>query len=475
MNGPRRNIEVAIIGLSCRFPGAATAEEYWKNLCDGVKSVTFFSDQELVAAGVDPSLVANPRYVKASPMLRDVEMFDASFFGYSPKDAALMDPQQRLFLEVSWEAFENAGYDPAGYPGKVGVLSTGGGVVASYLLAKLHHADFPGQTASTSHINNDKDFLSTRVSFKLNLRGPSFTIQSACSSSLVAVHQAYQNLRFNECDMMLVGGSVVRVPQVEGYLAEKRNLYSLDGHCRPFDSDGQGTIFGSGVGAVLLKPLEKAVTDRDHIFAVIKGTAANNDGSAKISYTAPSLGQQSQAVVDALNLAGVSADSVGYVECHSTGTIVGDPLEIEALTMAFRKETKRKQYCAVGSVKGNIGHPEQAAGIAGLIKTALVLHHKQIPPSINYETPNPAIDFASSPFYVNTKLQDFPLADTPRRAGLNGLGIGGTNTFAVLEEAPPIAAIEEPVTRPFPVFDYPFSQKRRCVGGACRATSELVE
>ena len=443
MNSPSRNVDIAIIGLSCRFPGAATTEQYWRNLCDGVESVTFFSDQELVSAGVDPAMVAHPNYVKAAPILPDVEMFDASFFGYSPKDATLMDPQQRLFLEVSWEAFENAGYDPAGYPGKVGVLSSGGGVVASYLLAKLHHSDFPGQTASTSHVNNDKDFLSTRVSFKLNLRGPSFTIQSACSSSLVAIHQACQNLRFNECDMMLVGGSVVRVPQAQGYLAEKRNLYSLDGHCRPFDSLGQGTIFGSGVGAVLLKPLQKAVADRDHIFAVIKGTAANNDGSAKISYTAPSLGQQSQAIVDALKSAGVSADTVGYVECHSTGTIVGDPLEVEALTMAFRKETERKQYCAIGSVKANIGHPEQAAGIAGLIKTALALHHKRIPPSINYKTPNPRIDFASSPFYVNTTLQDFPFADTPRRAGLNSLGIGGTNTFAVLEEAPPTVAITD--------------------------------
>ena len=250
--------------------------------------------------------------------------------------------------------------------------------------------------------------------------------------------------------MMLVGGSVVRVPQVEGYLAEKRNLYSLDGHCRPFDLSGQGTIFGSGVGAVLLKPLEKAVADRDHIFAVIKGTAANNDGSAKISYTASSVGQQSEAVADALKLADVSADSVGYIECHATGTSVGDPLEIEALTVAFRKETNRKQYCAVGSVKGNIGHPEQAAGIAGLIKAALVLHHKQIPPSINYETPNPRIDFSSSPFYVNTKLQDFPLADTPRRVGLNGLGIGGTNTFAVLEEAPTPAATRSQSSDRFP-------------------------
>lgn len=440
MKSPRRNVDVAIIGLSCRFPGAATAQEFWNNLCDGVESITFFSDTELAQAGVDPALISNPNYVKAAPVLRDVEFFDAAFFGYSPKDAALMDPQQRLFLEVCWEAFENAGYDPANYPGKVGVLSTAGGVVSSYLIAKVRHADFPGQTASTSHINNDKDFLSTRVSFKLNLRGPSFTIQSACSSSLVAVHQACQNLRFNECDMMLVGGSVVRVPQVQGYLAEKRNLYSLDGHCRPFDSVGQGTIFGSGVGAVLLKPLQQAVSDRDHIFAVIKGTAANNDGSAKISYTAPSVGQQSQAVVDALKTAEASADSIGYVECHSTGTTVGDPLEIEALTTAFRNETKRNQYCAIGSVKANIGHPEQAAAIAGLIKTALVLHHKRIPPSINYQTPNPRIDFAASPFYVNTKLRDFPLTGTPRRAALNSLGIGGTNGCAILEEAPPVAA-----------------------------------
>src|SRR5499426_430471 len=332
MNIPSRNVDIAIIGMSCRFPGADTAEEFWTNLCNGVESITFFSDQELASAGVAPSLVANRNYVKAAPILRDVEMFDASFFGYSPKDAALMDPQHRLFLEVCWEAFENAGYEPSGYPGRVGVLSTGGGIVSSYLLAKLHHVDLPGQTASTSHINNDKDFLSTRVSFKLNLRGPSFTIQSACSSSLVAIHQACQSLRFNECDMMLAGGAVVRVPQVEGYLAEKRNLHSLDGHCRPFDAVGQGTIFGSGVGAVLLKPLERARADRDHVYAVIKRTAANNDGASKGSYTAPSLGQQARAVVDALGSAGVSADSIGYIECHSTGTIVGDPLEIEALS-----------------------------------------------------------------------------------------------------------------------------------------------
>lgn len=439
---------VAIIGLSCRFPGAASAAEYWQNLCDGIESISFFSDSALLAAGVDPSLVANPNYVKAAPMLRDVEMFDASFFGYSPRDAALMDPQQRLFLEVCWEAFEDAGYDPSACPGRVGVLSAGGGVVSSYLLAKLHHEGLPGQTASIAHINNDKDFLSTRVAFKLNLKGPSFTIQSACSSSLVAVHQACQALRIGESDLMLVGASVVRVPQVDGYLAEKRNLHSLDGHCRPFDAVGQGTIFGSGVGAVLLKPLDRALAERDHIYAVIKGTAANNDGSSKASYTAPSLGQQSQAIADALERAGVCPDSVGYIECHSTGTIVGDPLEIEALSMAFRTRTERKQFCAIGSVKANIGHPEQAAGIAGLIKTALVLHHKTIPPSINYDKPNPSIDFASSPFYVNTRLSNFTASEAPRRAGLNSLGIGGTNVFAVLEQAPSVAQDWSPDPRP---------------------------
>lgn len=437
MSGPRRNIDIAIIGLSCRMPGAASADEFWKNLCQGVESIRTFSDRELIAAGVDPSLVANPDYVKAAPVLRDVEMFDAGFFGYSPKDATLMDPQQRLFLEVCWEAFENAGYDPTDYPGKVGVIASAGGIVSTYLIAKIGHPDFPGQTASTAHINNERDFLSTRVSFKLNLKGPSYTLQSACSSSLVAVHQACQNLRFDECDVMLAGGSSVRVPQVEGYIAEKRNIYSLDGHSRPFDASGQGTIFGSGVGAVLLKPLDKAIADRDTIIAVIKGTAINNDGSAKISFTAPSLGQQSRAAADALELAGVSADSVGYVECHSTGTTVGDPLEIEALTTAFRKDTARKQYCPVGSVKANIGHPEQASGVAALIKTALMLQHRQIPPSINYQTPNPRIDFAASPFYVNTELRDFSRGETLRRAGVNSLGIGGTNAFAVLEEAPP--------------------------------------
>ncbi|MGN6569996.1 MAG: type I polyketide synthase [Pseudolabrys sp.] len=440
-----RESDVAIVGMSCRFPGAETVEAFWDNLCNGTESITFFSDAELLAAGVPPSLIANPNYVKAAPILRDAEMFDAAFFGLSPKEAALMDPQHRLFLEVAWEAVENAGYDPYSYPGKIGVVSACGGVVSSYLLANVDHDEFPGQTASAVHISNDKDFLSTRVSFKLNLRGPSFTVQSACSSSLLAVHQACQILRLGECEMMLAGASSVRVPQVQGYLAEKRNLYSLDGHCRPFDADGQGTIFGSGVGAVLLKRLDRALADRDRIVAVIKGTAVNNDGSGKISYTAPSVGQQAQAVADAIVAAGTSADRIGYVECHSTGTIVGDPLEIEALSKAFQGGRGRGQYCAIGSLKANIGHPEQAAGIAGIIKTALVLEHRQIPPSINYVTPNPRIDFAGSPFFVNDRLRDLPAGDGPRQVGLNSLGIGGTNAFAVLEEAPPVETVSLPV------------------------------
>ncbi|HXD44446.1 MAG TPA: SDR family NAD(P)-dependent oxidoreductase [Pseudolabrys sp.] len=445
MVGAYREADIAIVGMSGRFPGADNVDAFWRNLCDGVESVTFFSDEELLAAGVPASLIANPNYVKAAPVLREAGMFDASFFGLSPKEAALMDPQHRLFLEVAWEAIENAGYDPYSYPGKVGVVSACGGVVSSYLLANVAHDEFPGQTAGAVHISNDKDFLSTRVSFKLNLRGPSFTVQSACSSSLLAVHQACQLLRLNECDMMLAGASSVRVPQVQGYVAEKRNLYSLDGHCRPFDAEGQGTIFGSGVGAVLLKPLARAVADRDRIVAVIKGTAANNDGSGKISYTAPSVGQQAQAVADAITAAGTRADRIGYVECHSTGTIVGDPLEIEALSNAFRGEAGT-QFCAIGSLKANIGHPEQAAGIAGIIKTALVLQHKQIPPSINFVTPNPRIDFAASPFYVNDRLRDFPQSEGRRQAGLNSLGIGGTNAFAVLEEAPPVTDVPLPLT-----------------------------
>ncbi len=427
---------IAIIGMACRLPGATTPAEFWDNLCRGVESITPFTDAELRQTGVPDELLRNPQYVKAAPVLSHIESFDAGFFEYSPREAALMDPQQRVFLEVAWEAFENAGYSPDSGDGVVGVFAGGGGIVTSYLVAQQGNPAFAGQTASLPHLGNDKDFLATRVSYKLDLTGPSITVQTACSTSLVAVHLACQSIASGESDMALAGAATIRIPHRVGYLAERGNVYSLDGHCRAFDANGQGTIFGSGVVAVLLKDLRRAVADRDHVYAVIKGTAVNNDGGRKVSYTAPSVAGQARAFVEAFALANVDPDSIGYVECHATGTTVGDPIEIQALTSAFRLQTARRGFCAAGSVKANIGHPEQAAGLAGLIKTALVLERGRIPPSLHCVTPNPAIDFAASPFFVNTALRDWAPGDLPRRAAVNSLGIGGTNAFAVLEEAP---------------------------------------
>jgi acyl transferase domain-containing protein/thioesterase domain-containing protein/acyl carrier protein len=437
MEQTRQTREVAIIGMACRFPGAAAAT-FWRNLCEGVESITFFSEDELLAAGEDHALLRSSSYVKAAPILNDVDKFDAAFFEYSPKEATLMDPQHRLFLEVAWEAFEDAGYHPETYDGVVGVFAGSGGVVTSYLLAHAGHPALAGQTASLPHLGNDKDFLSTRVSYKLNLKGPSVTVQTACSTSLVAVHLACQSLLAGECDMVLAGASTVRIPQRRGYLAEKGNIYSLDGHCRPFDAAGQGTIFGSGVAAVLLKRVRDALADGDHIYAVIKATAVNNDGGRKVSYSAPSVVGQARAMVEALTLADVPPETIRYVECHATGTAVGDPLEIQALTAAFGTNVSLRGFCAVGSVKSNIGHPEQTAGLAGLMKAALALRHGRIPPTLHFVTPNPQIDFANSPFYVSSELRDWPQDPHPRRAAVNSLGMGGTNAFAVLEEAPEV-------------------------------------
>src|SRR5262245_7808617 len=434
---------VAIIGMACRFPGANSVGAFWANLCGGVESIRFFSDAELLAAGVDAALLREPGYVKAAPVLEGADTFDAASFGYAAREVVLMDPQHRLFLEVAREAFDDAGYHAESYDGVAGVFAGGGGIVTSYLIAHPGHAALVGQTASIPHIGNDKDFLATRVSYKLNLTGPSITVQTACSTSLVAVHLACQSLLAGECDVVLAGAATVRTPQVGGYLAEKGNVHSLDGRCRPFDASGTGTIFGSGVAAVLLKRLPDAIADGDHIYAVIKGTAVNNDGGQKVSYTAPSVHGQARAMVEALALADVSPDTIQYVECHATGTVVGDPLEIQALTRAFKTGTDRTGFCVVGSVKGNIGHPEQAAGLAGLIKTALALRHRRIPATLHLVTPNPNIDFAQSPFYVTTESREWPAVECPRRAAVNSLGIGGTNAFAILEEAP---ASERPGT-----------------------------
>jgi acyl transferase domain-containing protein len=381
---------IAIIGIGCRFPGAVDHRALWRNLCGGVEAITPLGDDEVAAAGVPAELLRNPDYVKAAALLPDADCFDAAFFEYSPQEARLMDPQQRLLLEVAWEAFEDAGIRPGSSPAPVGVFVGSGGVVTSYLVDRLGATDdLPGPTGGVAHLGNDKDFPSTRISYKLNLTGPSINVQTACSTSLVAVHLACQSVLAGECDMALAGAATVRVPQRAGYLSVKGGILSPDGHCRAFDADAEGTVFGSGVGVVLLKELAAALADRDPIYAVIRGSAINNDGADKVSYTASSVAGQARAMVEAMAVAEVTPDEIGYVECHGTGTIVGDPLEIDALARAFRTGTERRGFCAIGSVKTNVGHLEQTAGIASLIKTALALRHAKIPPSLNFKSPNP--------------------------------------------------------------------------------------
>jgi acyl transferase domain-containing protein/surfactin synthase thioesterase subunit/acyl carrier protein len=424
---------IAIVGIGCRLPGANDWRTFWQNLVDGVESIRFFDDAALLRAGVDPGQLAAPDYVKASPVIDDFDRFDAGRFEYSPREARVMDPQHRVFLEVVHDALEDAGYWPDAYDGAIGVFAGAGGVVSSYFASNpaLH-----GSTGGVEHIGNDKDFLATRVSYKLNLTGPSVTVQTACSTSLVAIHLACGSILNGECDMAIAGASTVRVPHLAGYTARQGDILSPDGHCRAFDARAQGTVFGSGAGAIVLKHVEDALADGDHIYAVIRGTAINNDGGSKVSYTASSVTGQAKAMLDAFAGAGVEPRAIGYVEAHGTGTVVGDPLEIDALTKAFRRHTQDTGFCAVGSVKTNLGHLEQASGVASVIKVALALERGRIPPSLHFETPNPRIPFAQTPFFVNTALRDWPRGAAPRFAAVNSLGLGGTNAFAVLEEAP---------------------------------------
>lgn len=428
---------IAIIGMSGRFPGAGNIEKFWQNLCDGVESISFFSDETLLATnGVDPALLDNPDFVKAKGIIEDVDLFDASFFDLSPREAEFIDPQHRLFLECAWEALENAGYDPHTYPGAIGVYA--GSSLNTYLLNNITENQDAMNTVDWYQImlSNDKDFLSTRVSYKLNLTGPSLNIQTACSTSLVAVQMACQSLLDYQCDMALAGGVSISFPHQDGYLYQEGMIFSPDGHCRAFDAAAGGIVVGEGVGLVALKRLSEALADGDHIYAVIKGSAINNDGSLKVGYTAPSVEGQAQVIATAQAIAGVDPATVTYVETHGTGTILGDPIEISALNSVFQAKTGQKGFCAIGSVKTNIGHLDTAAGIAGLIKTALALKHKLIPASLHFENPNPKINFADSPFYVNTKLTKWKTGPTPRRAGVSAFGIGGTNAHVVLEEAP---------------------------------------
>ena len=429
--------DIAIVGMALRFPGASNPREFWENLRDGVESIRSYSDEELVEAGVSPSQIRNPHYVKAGAPLDEMEYFDAEFFGFSPKEGGILDPQHRQFYECAWEALEDAGHPPENFDGAIGVFG-GCGMGAYFAFNLITNPELVNSVGMflLRHTGNDKDFLSSRVSYSFDLKGPSVNVQTACSTSLVATHMACQSLLSGESDMALAGGSTIEIPHRVGYLYKEGEILSPDGHCRAFDHRSKGTVFGSGTGIVVLRRLEDALEDGDNVYAVIKGTAINNDGSGKVGYLAPSVDGQAAAIVEALAVADVDADSIGYVECHGTGTPVGDPIEVSALTQAFRETSERNGFCGIGSVKTNIGHLDTAAGVASLIKATLALRHGQRPPSLNYEAPNPTIDFTNSPFYVNDSLGDWQPGESRRRAGVNSLGVGGTNAFAVLEEFP---------------------------------------
>jgi len=433
--------DIAVVGMACRLPGAHNADEFWEKIKHGVESVQRYSTNELLAAGVDPQLIADPSYVPVGAPLQDMEMFDAQFFGFSPREAAVMDPQHRHFLECAWEALENAGHDPGHFDGSIGIWG-GSGHNAYMPRNLLNNAQLMRQMGLflVRHTGNDKDFLTTRVSYLFDLRGPSINVQTACSTSLVAIHMASQSLLNNECDMALAGGVTIELPHRQGYLYQEGEILSPDGHCRSFDAQSQGTLFGSGVGIVVLRRLEDAINDGDHIHAVIKGSAINNDGAMKVGYLAPSVDGQAQCIAEALAMGDIDARTVTYVEAHGTGTPVGDPIEISALTQAFRQFTDDHGFCSIGSVKSNIGHLDTAAGVAGFIKVVKALQHKLLPPSINFSEPNPACDFANSPFRVNTNLAQWKNSGSPLRASISSMGVGGTNAHVVLEEAPAAAS-----------------------------------
>ncbi|MEM7200889.1 MAG: amino acid adenylation domain-containing protein [Planctomycetota bacterium] len=438
---------IAIVGMAGRFPKARNVEEFWRNLRDGIECVTFFADDEVLAAGVPAELLTNPNYVKARAIVDGVEGFDSEFFGVNPREADTMDPQHRLFLECAWHALEDAGYPPSS-AGSVGVF--GGCGPNSYRRNHLLHN--PGFLASLSPFQvfllNYSGFLTTRVSYKLNLKGPSVEVDTACSTSLVAVVQACQGLLARQCDMALAGGVQINVPQHTGHVFEEGQILSPDGHCRPFDHRAKGTLSGEGVGLVVLKRLDDALRDGDRIRAVIRGAAANNDGSNKVGFTAPSVEGQAEAIALAHAMADVDPATISNVECHGTATTLGDPIEIAALTRAFRSGgAEGAQFCAIGSVKSNLGHADAAAGVAGLIKAVLALENEAIPPSLHYEAPNAEIDFAATPFFVNAGLREWPRGDQPRRSGVSSFGLGGTNAHVVLEEAPrpaPVAGAARP-------------------------------
>ncbi len=433
---------VAVIGMAGRFPGANSVSEFWENLCNGTESIATLSEEELAAAGVSAATLADPAYVRRAALLNGIDEFDPEYFGMNPYTARMMDPQQRLFLQTAWHALEDSGYDPAGYDGSIGVFasSTASGYLMDNLMSHRDTKTLVGEGITVEMFNlvllNDKDHLATRVSHELNLRGPSLSVQTACSSSLVAVHLACQSLLSGECDMALTGASAIRVPHHVGYTYEPGAMVSPSGHCRPFDVHSDGTIFGSGVAALILKPLAAALEDGDRIHAVIRGSAINNDGALKMTYAAPAVAGQAEVIAEAQAVAGVDPSTIGYVETHGTGTPLGDPIEIEALRQAFEAaEGERTTRCVLGSVKSNIGHLDAASGVAGLVKTILCLKNKMIPATVHYTAPNPELHLENTPFVIAKSLTVWD-ADGPRRAGVSSFGVGGTNAHVVVEEAP---------------------------------------
>lgn len=426
-------LELAVVGMAGRFPGAGDVEQLWANLCDGVESIVRFSADELGAAGAEPALTGHPGFVPAGAPLAGIECFDAAFFGIPPREAALMDPQHRLFLECAWHALEHAGYDPAACPGRVGIYA--GAALSTYLLCNLYRGQslVAAEDGLQLMLGNDKDFMVSRASYKLGLRGPSCVIQTACSTSLVAVHVACQALLGGEADVALAGGVSILLPQGQGYVFQEGSILAPDGRCRAFDAAARGTVVGNGIGLVVLKRLADARADGDTIHAVIKGSAVNNDGDLKISFTAPRLDGQAEVIRAAHLAAGVDPATIGLVEAHGTGTPMGDPIEVAALHQAFGPLPPRS--CVLGSLKTNIGHLNTAAGIAGLIKAVLSLEHGVIPPTVGFTRPNPALELERGPFHVNDRRIEWPAGATPRRAGVSSFGIGGTNAHVVLEEA----------------------------------------
>ena len=434
----QKNNDIAVIGMAGRFPGAPNIDRYWENLANGVESITFFSDEELEASGIPAQLLEDPRYIKAKGYLADCDLFDGDFFAYPPKQAERMDPQIRILHELSWTALEHAGYNPEGYPGRVGAYF---GALDN--LEWIRSLEGRPDEDMDMFLLSFRDYLSTRISYKLNLRGPSVTMLSACSTSLVSIHLACQALRMRECEAAIAGGVSIAYPHKSGYLYHEGLLLSSDGHCRTFDAQADGTVFGDGAGVVVLKTLEDALRDGDPIHAVVKGSAVNNDGCDRIGFTAPSIEGQRQVIEAALAAAAVRADTIQMVEAHGTGTKLGDPIEFEALRQAYK--SKKKGTIALGSVKTNIGHTNIAAGVAAFIKGVLSLKNKQMPPSLNFNSPNPAINFPESPFFVNTRLAPWPKKRSPRRLGVSAFGFGGTNAHLILEEAPP-SPPDSPIT-----------------------------